>query len=104
MIPRPARAVFFLLLVVLLHGALRTVASAVDLRHRSVSSSGQFVIYCDDRDARAGEKFAESDLLGIPYRVVIGKKSLETGTAEVRKRTSEEIESVPFGALPGYFA
>lgn len=47
MIPRPARAVLFLLL-----GALCAGASAVDLRHRSVSGSGQFVVYCDDRDAR----------------------------------------------------
>ena len=53
MTPRPARAVLFLLLAALLHGALLSVASAVDLRHRSVSGSGQFVIYCDDRDARA---------------------------------------------------
>jgi hypothetical protein len=53
MIPRPARALLFLLLAVLQHAALRTAASAVDLRHRSVSSSGQFVVFCDDRDARS---------------------------------------------------
>ncbi len=53
MISRPARALLLFLLGALLHGALRTAASAVDLRHRSVSGSGQFVIYCDDRAARA---------------------------------------------------
>jgi hypothetical protein len=70
MIPRPARAVFFLLVVVLLHGALRTVASAVDLRHRSVSSSGQFVIYCDDRDARGRIVSFVEDVKGQLLRVL----------------------------------
>ena len=52
MTSRPARAVLLFLLGAVLHGVLCTAASAVDLRHRTVSGSGQFVIYCDDRDAR----------------------------------------------------
>ena len=47
----------------------------------------------DDRDVSAGEKFADSDLIGIPTRVVISKKSLAAGGIEVKKRnqTSSEI-------------
>jgi prolyl-tRNA synthetase len=41
----------------------------------------------DDRDLRAGEKFAESDFLGIPYRVVVSTRSIEAGGFELKKRT-----------------
>lgn len=57
----------------------------------------------DDRDKTAGEKFSESDLLGIPYRVVIGKRSLESGQAEVKKRTEKEAENVSFENLVSFF-
>ncbi len=66
MTPRPTRALAFLLLLALLHGA---TSLAVDLKHRSVSNSGQFVVYCDDRDARSRiVSFAEevkSELLRV---------------------------------------
>ncbi len=42
----------------------------------------------DDRDARAGEKFADSDLIGIPLRVVISKKTLLEGKVEVKMRST----------------
>ncbi|KKQ04410.1 MAG: prolyl-tRNA synthetase [Candidatus Moranbacteria bacterium GW2011_GWE2_36_40] len=44
----------------------------------------------DDRDAQAGQKFADSDLIGIPYRAVISKKSLAAGGVEVKKRNESE--------------
>ncbi|KKQ01831.1 MAG: Proline-tRNA ligase [Candidatus Moranbacteria bacterium GW2011_GWD2_36_198] len=44
----------------------------------------------DDRDAQAGQKFADSDLIGIPYRAVISKKSLAAGGIEVKKRNESE--------------
>jgi len=68
----------------------------------ALTGAGIEVLY-DDRDLRAGEKFAESDLLGIPYRVVIGKRSAESGQAEVKKRTGEETETVGLADLPKYF-
>jgi prolyl-tRNA synthetase len=43
------------------------------------------VLY-DDREASAGEKFADSDLIGIPYRVVVSEKSLAGGGVEIKKR------------------
>lgn len=66
--------------------------------YRALTIAGIETLY-DDRDARAGEKFAESDLLGIPYRVVIGKQSLETGMAEVKRRTGDEVKMVPIKEL-----
>lgn len=66
--------------------------------YEELTQAGIEVLY-DDRDARAGEKFAESDLIGIPYRVVVGKKSLESGQAEVKKRTEDEVKMVTFEEL-----
>jgi prolyl-tRNA synthetase len=45
----------------------------------------------DDRDARAGEKFADSDLLGIPSRVVVGKETLENKSIELVSRATGEV-------------
>jgi len=46
----------------------------------------------DDREVSAGEKFADADLIGIPFRVVVSKKSLEKGGVEVKERKEEKIE------------
>ncbi|NTW30830.1 MAG: prolyl-tRNA synthetase, partial [Candidatus Moranbacteria bacterium] len=70
--------------------------------YKTLTEAGIEVLY-DDRDARAGEKFADSDLLGIPYRVVIGKRSAESGEAEVKSRTGEETEIVGISGLVKYF-
>jgi prolyl-tRNA synthetase len=44
-------------------------------------------VLLDDRDARPGEKFADADLLGCPARVTVGRKSLDDGAVDVRRRT-----------------
>jgi prolyl-tRNA synthetase len=56
-----------------------------------LSTRGVAVLY-DDRDARAGEKFADSDLLGIPNRVVVGREALAGNSLEVVNRASGEVE------------
>jgi prolyl-tRNA synthetase len=57
---------------------------------RALSEAGLDVLL-DDRDLRAGEKFADADLIGIPMRVTVGKKTLEDGMADVRdRRTGDE--------------
>jgi prolyl-tRNA synthetase len=66
--------------------------------YQNLTSRGVEVLY-DDRDLRPGEKFADSDLLGIPFRVVASKRGKEEGmfevvtrkTGEVRKLTEEEL-------------
>jgi prolyl-tRNA synthetase len=55
----------------------------------TLSSHGAQVLY-DDRDLRAGEKFADSDLIGIPVRVVISEKTMAQGMYEVVERASGE--------------
>jgi prolyl-tRNA synthetase len=56
-------------------------------------------VLLDDRDSRAGEKFADADLLGLPIRVTVGKKTLEDGAVDVRDRASGEERRVPIAAL-----
>ena len=53
----------------------------------------------DDRDEGAGSKFADSDLIGIPMRVVISDKSLSSGGVEIKERTSEKSEIVSIDEL-----
>ncbi len=60
-------------------------------------------VLLDDRDARAGEKFADADLLGLPIRVTVGKKTLEDGAVDVRDRASGEERRVPIASLGDAF-
>ena len=57
--------------------------------YAELSKKGIEVLF-DDREVSAGEKFADSDLIGIPLRVVISKKSLAAGGIEVKKRNETE--------------
>ncbi len=58
-------------------------------------------VLMDDRDESAGRKFNDADLIGIPYRVTIGKRGLQEGKVEIKDRATGVVESVPLeGALP----
>ena len=59
-----------------------------------LSAAGRDVLL-DDRDARPGEKFADADLLGCPLRVTVGKKSLDDGSVDVRRRSETQDTRVP---------
>jgi prolyl-tRNA synthetase len=50
----------------------------------------------------AGEKFADADLLGMPIRVVVSKRSLENGGAEIKGRTQLESIIVPLNEVVSY--
>ncbi|HSB37473.1 MAG TPA: proline--tRNA ligase [Gaiellaceae bacterium] len=56
-------------------------------------------VLLDDRDARAGEKFADADLIGLPLRVTAGKKTLEDGAVDVRERRTGEERRVAIADL-----
>ena len=62
-----------------------------EVLYEALRAKGIEVLY-DDRDVSAGEKFADSDLIGIPLRMVVSKKSLEAGGIEVKKRLEKEAE------------
>ena len=56
-------------------------------------------VLLDDRDLRAGEKFADADLIGCPVRVTVGKRTLEDGAVDVRVRATGEERRVPIDQL-----
>jgi prolyl-tRNA synthetase len=56
-------------------------------------------VLLDDRDQRAGEKFADADLIGCPLRVTVGKKTAEDGAVDVRERASGEERRVAIAEL-----
>jgi prolyl-tRNA synthetase len=58
-----------------------------------LSSAGHSVLL-DDRDQRAGEKFADADLIGCPVRITVGKRTLEDGAVDVRDRVTGEERRV----------
>jgi prolyl-tRNA synthetase len=60
----------------------------------ALAAAGVEVLY-DDRDERAGVKFKDADLVGIPIRIAVGKKGLAEGKAEWKLRGSKQVELVP---------
>jgi prolyl-tRNA synthetase len=56
-------------------------------------------VLLDDRDQRAGEKFADADLIGLPVRVTVGKKTLDDGAVDIRSRESGEEQRVAIEEL-----
>jgi prolyl-tRNA synthetase len=74
------------------------IADAADAVAAVIEAGGRKVLL-DDRDARPGEKFADADLLGVPVRVTVGKKTLEDGAVDIRRRTQGADERVARDAL-----
>lgn len=69
------------------------ISKTADALYADMTKAGIEVLY-DDRDLRAGEKFAESDLLGIPKRIVVGKDAVATGEFEVVNRATGKVDKV----------
>ena len=75
-----------------------TLSAAADQLYDELQKAGVEVLY-DDRDERAGVKFADADLIGIPFRVTVGSKGLTQGVWELKRRDAAEPESVLAGDL-----
>lgn len=58
-----------------------------------------FSVLFDDRDKQAGEKFADSDLIGLPTRIVVSKKTVLVGAHEVVDRSSQEVSEFSTSAI-----
>lgn len=70
----------------------RVVAAAEEIYSHCLEKGIEVLL--DDRDERAGVKFKDADLLGIPYRLTIGAKSLEKNMVELRSRTNGEMNLI----------
>ena len=72
-------------------------AACEDL-YRRLPAAGCTTLY-DDREDRAGVKFAEMDLIGLPWQVVVGPKGIAEGTAELKRRATGERETLSLDAV-----
>ncbi len=69
-----------------------------DELYARLTAAGVAVLY-DDRDERAGEMFADADLMGIPNRLVVSAKTVAAGSAEIKKRTQQNTQLIPAGEV-----
>ena len=79
------------------------VSKLADEAYETLRRAGIEILY-DDRDARAGEKFADSDLMGLPTRIVVGKRAGENGSCELVDRATGQVREVALRDLPAALA
>ena len=89
-------------LIVLNMDAPEVAAQAADIRSELLAG-GIEVLY-DDREMSAGAKFADADLIGIPYRIVVSLKTIQNQEAEVKKRSENKIEFIKTKELLNYLS
>ncbi len=74
---------------------------ACDEIYNNLLANNIDVLY-DDREQGAGKKFADADLIGIPYQIIIGPRGVKTGEAEIKCRKSGKRENIKIENLIGY--
>jgi prolyl-tRNA synthetase len=90
----PAAVAPFEVVVVVAQQDDTAVAQAGEQVYQSLLDAGVEVII-DDRPVRAGVKFSDAELVGIPFRVTVGKRGLASGSAELTDRATGSTVSVP---------
>lgn len=86
--------------LVSLAGNDAAVAEYAEALYRDMIAAGKEVLF-DDRDVRAGEKFADADLMGMPCRLIIGKDAVATGEIECVHRATGAVTKVSRASLVG---
>ena len=98
-----AMAPFAAVIVPMNYKKSEAVREAADKIYADLLAAGVDVLL-DDRDERAGVLLADSELLGIPHRIVIGDRGLKEGNVEYARRTDSEAQSVPVGEIAAHVA
>lgn len=93
-----AIAPFQIILVALQYQQSKRVQFAADALYKKLMEHG-FEVLLDDRDLRPGHKFADSDLIGIPHRLVISERCVDNGTIEYKARNSSEKKDIAVDSL-----
>jgi len=83
----------FEVLIVALDPREKDVMDTAQRLHDDLVAAGVDVLF-DDRDERAGFKFKDADLIGIPLRITVGRKSLAEGVVELKRRDSADVEKL----------
>ncbi len=86
----------FQVLILALDPKEEDVMNTARALHDELEAAGIDVLL-DDRDERAGFKFKDADLIGIPVRVTIGRKGLADGVVELKRRAGDEIDKIAPG-------
>ena len=98
-----AMAPFAAVIVPMNYKKSEAVREAADKIYADLLAAGVDALL-DDRDERAGVLLADSELLGIPHRIVIGDRGLKEGNVEYARRTDSEAQSVPVGDIAAHVA
>jgi prolyl-tRNA synthetase len=80
------------------------VREACESLYQKLSAAGCEVLFMDEPKARLGGMLADIELIGIPHRLVIGDRGLESGTVEYRSRRAMENESIAIDQLDDFIA
>jgi len=80
-----------------------SLIAACDRLYEELLAAGVEVLY-DDRKERAGVKFKDADLIGIPYRVTLGPKGMENGVAEIKRRGGGDAEDIALAEVVAVLA
>jgi len=94
----PSSVAPFQVHLVSISGGNQDVVKEADHLYETLQAHNIEVLY-DDRDARAGEKFADADLIGIPTRLVISEKTMAEGSVEVVERSNGSTSMVPESSI-----
>jgi prolyl-tRNA synthetase len=95
----PVTVAPFEVVVVIAQQDDHAVAEAGEQVYAALADAGVEVIV-DDRPVRAGVKFSDAELVGIPFRVTVGKRGLATGSAELTDRATGSTVQIPLDDLP----
>jgi len=77
----------------------KKVVSAAEKLYTGLLKKNIEVLYDERQDKTVGEKFAEADLIGIPYRVVVSEKTLAKNSVEVKERNKRQVKLVKINAV-----
>ncbi len=94
----PAEVAPYQIHLVVLSGGEEEIARRGDDLYTSLHEGGIEVLY-DDRDASGGVKFNDADLIGLPVRLTLGRRSLQAGGVELKRRDQEERHIVKVGDI-----
>jgi prolyl-tRNA synthetase len=100
--PKPLAPFDITLLPMNMHKSEKVKAFTEEL-YQKLTAQG-FDVLLDDRNERAGVMFADSDLIGIPHRIVIGEKSLNNEMVEYKSRKTNEKKDIPLSELDSFIS
>ena len=80
-------------------GSDQKIVSAAQKLYTDLQKENIEIIYDERQDKTAGEKFADADLMGVPYRVVVSEKTLAKGSVELKERAKKSVKLIKIKQL-----